>query len=1269
MQDVDSFLMTAFEQGYTLEGSARVVAEWNYNNLFNPTVTNPPDDQNWIYAKDYFPLSSISSGFRPNTGIFYALTDEAYTDDGQLSADRYYCADTNANYQYWVCPTPSAESERGAEFGSGLPMDFAVDRGVVIVDYGQYLNMNKLSVTLNLGCTPTEWTISVFEQVSNDWIDIANPTIDPLTGKCEVWWNGTAWIQTQQLNESIFQRISKVKINVVAVDQKNSRLEVIELAGKREIELTSRLEEYTVNASLDSHDYLHPIGRMSANDGSLVLSNSDLKINHDDPTSDFFGTLEGWCQYRTYITYDMTPYGGSAQVNVRTGTMYSNDWQQTNEDQYSVELFDIFKILQSMDCPPVLLEGLTIGKIISIILDMAGVDTYSFENADFDVSNTVKYFWTDGKQKVFQVLDDLCNSYQAALFVDELGIIRLLTRNDITVQEGEDPVWEFAGVDDEDKLADIVSLKKKYETVVNKVKINYKKREAKVDAQDITEQPLTSSLWEADDTVVLRSSPLTRRMINEEAESPTASADIWISPTNVKTWPYSGKANIDGELIEYDGKGYVWWNHTTGSPVYNEQFVKNEDERKALDRQSYLSYTSGTTIGGISADPTKQNGFSGRLVTKTRDVDGSGQRKSHFIGQSYGWYAMNLWHTNAKGWGFPGKYFEPGGNLYNYNNVRNWTAKTNWTEVQGRCTVKDSVLTVNNATNNSSGTANFAQQSTVLVNDVGNTECREFGTRLRHRGGTKGKATIAFYMSNASGYDNEGSQITEAINATRCYLVNVCTTEYVEATGRTAQLNEISVQVKNGDSLTFAPSSTVGLISGQIKIDPDKWYDIDIVFTDGVGDYYTNGGASLATGRSVIQVYVDGAFAGNWVTSDNIRPTSLFALGAKDLSIVDFEDFYATDSPRGQLKYVNDDLFDGISLRFPAGSNISTSVTLPVDGGWDGQGVLSLATCLSNATIHEIELATAGRAKVVQVLGTSGLTLKPDQRWSIQFSDLIETGARYMRIRYTSTNPISMALEYSLVRNYPYGTDTEPVAPASSYYDLTKGGYLSSKRTDHLNLPQVKFVTNYTGGNVPVQKYLDVYYEDFGAVVHEVRDFDVELSNSPAKGIGVFSSNENTRVIDYKYSPTRGYFTLANVSHRNEIVNGTEELDDSNSIDYSLMLYGYALEDKGDFTETVQNDLSIKRRGILAEDLDATWIFTKEEAQALGAWIVDHWSDAMDSVQLSTFCSSHIQIGDKVTINLPNAAIDSDWIWMVSDKATTITSEGLDTSITVRRVQ
>jgi hypothetical protein len=1259
---------TALRRGYAIEGSSIVVAEWNYNYLFDTTVTNPPDDIGWILNKEYFTTKSIVSSLRPKSGIFYGMTDDARTNGSNLGLDanRYYSMDEVNHYKYWMCPTPSAGDPPDAGAGDIANWVFAVDRGTLIVDYGQFLNMNKVSVTFNLGPMPIDWSIFVFEETANAWMEIVNPAINDITGVAEIWWDGTNWVEQQKLNELVFRRISKIKIEVRTIDKAKTRFQVVEIAGKREIDITNRVESYNINSSMDNQDFIFPVGKMSANDGAITLNNNDLKMNPEDPTSDFYGLLIGWCQYRTYVKYDLTPWDGASDYTVRTATMWSNDTQQINEYQYSVELFDIFKILQMIDCPAFLVEDQSLARVIATILDMVGCDTYSFEFADWDITHTVKYFWTDGKEKVFDVLAKLVESHQAALFVDEDGLIRLLTRNDITPVAGEEPVWTFRGDNDGLDIPDISKLSKKYSLQINKLNIKYTKRQAKVDDLDITQQPLTSTVWESSDPIVVRAAPLMRNLGPVMTPGAPDPADVWIPSNQAETWPYKGKVNINGELIEYNGKGYAYYNHSTGTPVYAEVPVFTDEDRKAFDQATYNSYTQSGVIGGVSTNPTKQNGYTGRLIISKRDADGTGEAQSHFITQSGGWQTNDFWLQKAgMPWTYPNHWVTPGGNVNIPEHQRDWVNKLDWTETQARTTIANSIATINNT--GPSGVADRDSHATIMIKDQPDTEYREIGARLRLRGGTMGRAIIPFYMTNVDGYKNEVAPLAWAFNMTRCYVLNINATEYSDNVNRGRQ--EISIDYKNRDSIVQVPTAGQGGNGGNIKIDFDKWYDIEIIFRDGSGEILEGGGTFGP--RSAIEVFVDGAYMDTWYPEGdaNIRPTSLIGFGARDKSIVDFEYMYGTTTtPKGRIRYTDDDEYDAFTLTLPPGTNVTQTIPWPVGHDWMGDGAFGFSTWGTAATIHQLEMQVFTQTRSLNVAGAAGLVVKPDQRLQYMVLDTLPD-VGLVKFRYTAVNPLSVIYEYSRSSAFPYGIDNEPTPPPMTYYDILKGGYVSTKVDEVFFTPQKYSGSDYLSSSVTTPVFMGYFFDDFGSIVHEVRDISVDYDAAPAKGVSIYSSNPRVKIIGHKYNPMRGDFTLVNTSHRDEIVSGTEQIDESNSIDQALMLYGYVLEDKGEEIETVTNPLSVLRHGFVAQDLDATWIFTKEEAKSLGEWVTSHWGEAMDTLTMETFCSTFIQIGDKVSIYYPNAHINAEWTFVVTDKQLDMGSQGLSTTITVRRVR
>lgn len=1267
MQQIDSFYQTAIESGHHIVGEPLIVAEWNYNQIFDPSVVNTPDDQNWAIGKKYFPAKSVGNSIRPNsTGIMAAITDESYTaSENTLGIDgsRYYSigGDPEQIFIYWMCPTPSHSEVKGAtgnsETDDELPIEYEVDRGTLILDYGEYVNVNKIKVLFNLGPTPVSWSLFAHTQGApgDGYVEITDINIDPITGRAEIWWDGANWVEEQQLDSSIFVQVDKLKLVVETIDQPASRLQVIELAACREIDLTDRMVEYSINLTLDDSDFIHPIGNMSSSGGEIVFSNDDLKINNQNPIADFHGLLAGRCQYRTYVKYNLEDYSGTTWIS-RTGTMYANDWQQVNEYEYKVELWDIVKILQTKKCPDHLFEYMSIARIVSQILDFIGVDNYALNPEDFDDTGLVKYFWTDGNETVYEVLDRLCRSHQAAIYVDEFGIINLITRKEIA-NEDDTPVWTFRGETDGAYLPDIQTLSKKYSLQANEVTIKYKQMEAPTDTLDITKQPLTSKVWETSDTVVLRASPLTRVVSGDGVDhSPVSDHDVFINSTAVATWPYKGKVNLNGELIEYDGKGYQYWNYSNTPPTVTEVLLYSDEDKKKWDQFTYNTFSSAdpdgpySTIGGISSDPTKQNRFTGRLFAKVRDANESDRMKEHTIYWDHGWMGMRAWLNAPGNSNFPTRYMEPGGSVYNMNNLKDYKNKPGWNSVQSRWSVKNSVVTCNNSGTNT-------RDPFCLIRDLEDTEYREMGTRLRVNG--SGYAGMIFYLSDhTNGYDNETPTLTDPLLATRWYQLTVIATEEVERSGR--KINEIYLEVKNGNNITALPSLQASPGSaGKWQIDKNRWYDIDIVVKDAgmKGDTYY-------AGNTNIEVYVDGQWVDTFTTVDGIRPTGLVGLHARWGTIAEFEYFYATPTTNSQRpNFKNDDDFSMSITQLPSGTGVTKRIDFPISPPGGQQSVLSFSSNAS-ATITSIKIKGGSSNIYTSSLDLGPVSLTANREIRIDFDEAIDYACA-IEMTYTSTADISVCYESSAIRNFPYDAYNQ-MSPLNSYYDISNGH--SSLRLSDLAYINPIYPL-YWSDDVTQTSPRTLYMDDFGTMVREVRDFDVDYDVAPAKGVRVYLSNDRVRLVDHLYNPVRGIFTLANASYGDEIVNGTEEIDETNSIDHSLMLYGYILEDKGDKTKVVKDEVSKRKYGTITMDVDAEWIFNEDDATELGEWIVNHWSEPMDTVALTIFSNTFIQISDKVNIKYSNANIDQSWLYIVKDRSTRFGEDGLETSVVLNRVR
>lgn len=1266
MQQIDSQLFTALETDYKLGGTAEVIAEWNFNRVIKTTVTNVIDDADykvWPYSKAHFPVDSITDGFRPDAGMVFAFTGVAVPiSNSQLApgGQRYYVASKTTPYKYWISPTKSASVVNQDSVFTG-ESNFVISNADLVVEYDTPVKSNKVKVVFTGEVRPETWRVSIFDQDLNNWVLIStSPNIDVITGRAELWWNGTTWSQTQQLDVTAFKRIKKVKVEFDSIDTPNDRLHVVEIAAMREINLSARLQNYSISSSMDAVDYIHPVGQMNSNDGSLVIDNRDLAIEIADSNLDYYGLTDGWCEYRTYVKYDMSKYSMD-DVYVRTGTMFSNGWAQDNPYEYTIELFDIIKILQTIKCPAILAENKSIARIVSMILDLVGVDRYEFDFEDFDETSNIRYFWTDGKESVYEVLNRICRSHQCAIFSDEFGKLQLLTRNQIANDtDTEDFTLRGNNVIDGSAtlLSNFTSLRKRYDLSINDVEIKYKRRQANIDDLDITGKVLTSKVWDTSDTIVLKASPLRLKLdkdaIPQEHVADDIPCDAFINDKDAETWPYTGSFSIDGEIFKYDGKGYAVIDY--GTNTWTEYIIKSNDDKKKYDKQTYNSYQPvGGPSGGASGQPINaphpsglyQNKLTGRLSVVERGVDDT-VKKTHTNNWVDGWLPLRAWRHEGTGIG----YIDYGGSGISLADVADWRNKPNWKRTQSRWTVSESKAICDH-----SEQTNISDKFGFLIRDLGDYEYREFGTRIKFT--TGGTAGIVFCITDQDGYAIDDPSLEDPTDAHRYYILSVITSEDVDAAGRVN--NEINIDVKNGDDFTpLEPMNTkIADGGGKMQIDKNKWYDVEIVYHDNM--------MNDRRGSGKIEVFIDGQYIDTWETNDVIRPTNYAGLHCRYSTVAEFEYFYAsTTSTRSAPRWRNEEAFGMNIINLPAGSNQTTILNFGTDGAWPGRVAMSVAS-LDDARLNSIKIYGKGNAQLAEL---GPVVLNPSSRKTWLMEEIAKNKLASMaKINYTSDEDISVCCEYTNIGALPYFGYRNIYPQDYSYYNKTKGAYFAT-RFQNIVVNQNSTYDN--TGNITIANLetdQSIFFDDFGSIVREIRDFDVELSAAPSKGTNVFISNPHVVVTKFTYNPQRGIFTLANASHQNEIVNGAEQIDTSNSIDHTLLLYGYIIVEKEEKTKEVKNEDSIRKHGSRPADFDAEWINSDDEADALAAWISTHWAEPMATIEVKTFGDIFVQIGDKASVIYDDAQIKPEWLYIVTNISRDFDDSGLATSMTLRRVR
>lgn len=194
-------------------------------------------------------------------------------------------------------------------------------------------------------------------------------------------------------------------------------------------------------------------------------------------------------------------------------------------------------------------------------------------------------------------------------------------------------------------------------------------------------------------------------------------------------------------------------------------------------------------------------------------------------------------------------------------------------------------------------------------------------------------------------------------------------------------------------------------------------------------------------------------------------------------------------------------------------------------------------------------------------------------------------------------------------------------------------------------------------------------YFEFGNLVHEAREFNVEYDVYPAIGARIFNSNNTESiVVDRVLGPFRGHFIVENYSRTAAVLSGEDTINEiGQTLSHQLFLIGQAIVRASEEVKVIKNDQSIRRRGRQEVEISTPWIEEEIGADRVARHITDHWSSPVDIVNVNWVPNPAIQIGDLVALDYPakgfNAStheyfvigIDLSW------------SEGVSSSLTLRR--
>jgi hypothetical protein len=242
-----------------------------------------------------------------------------------------------------------------------------------------------------------------------------------------------------------------------------------------------------------------------------------------------------------------------------------------------------------------------------------------------------------------------------------------------------------------------------------------------------------------------------------------------------------------------------------------------------------------------------------------------------------------------------------------------------------------------------------------------------------------------------------------------------------------------------------------------------------------------------------------------------------------------------------------------------------------------------------------------------------------------------------------------------------------------SFFDRIRGGYYGTYATHEIPyetssqvlLPKKKNSTK-RKNNRP-----DTYFDEFGAQLHEIREFDVKFSDAPCLHSRLYWTNDwSSTCLEYRATPFGAHFVMANTSRQTAVINGTESITGTGGereVNHLPNVIGRTLV-KDDAKEyEVRNDAQIRARGEIEAQVESEWIQSEAAAKVIGDWIKDFWSSGQDELTVEVFGNPLFEVGDLVAVDFPAKNMDPTNNQYFITSVSTSFDAGLTTSLVMRK--
>ena len=448
-----------------------------------------------------------------------------------------------------------------------------------------------------------------------------------------------------------FAYVKGLRLFVETMNGPTTSLDLIEMSPRLKADITNYVLNFEISKSIANDSTGLPVGNLLASNGSITLMNHDSAFSENNTNSIISNYLKPNTKFDFYETIlDVEGYDKFIPIK----TFYAEDFPKAigGVTDLTINLRDFFFRLETMKCPTLFLQNVTLTAAAAILLDNIGFSNYIFKTINTSNDPVIPYFFVEPDATVAEVLDRISISTQTAMFFDENNDFVVMSKEYLLPAEGTRITdWELVGQSDPDSLVNISNIESAEVSIINSGNINYTTRyiqrspssfkQAQYFDEDRTYIYKPVLLWEV-------AADQAQKTINEKAKSSGGYA-LGASPLNTTltaSVPYVSNGVVVNNIIDL-GENVYWLPRFQGYLYANGEIIRYDAVEYAISgsqkqfiqsNQEYQKFFSTLPFNGkmyptgnirIYSEPYYQvldeGTVSERVILKNGDVKSHGR--------------------------------------------------------------------------------------------------------------------------------------------------------------------------------------------------------------------------------------------------------------------------------------------------------------------------------------------------------------------------------------------------------------------------------------------------------------------------------------------------------------------------------------------------------------------------------------------------------------------------------------------------------------------